>query len=179
MNFEAGNHSITINQESHDTSGSNDHLKRYSKQHQLAPNYQPSVIYGVELDGRFDCLIFAAGGATGVSQQSAMIHQTSLFVGIGDQLVGLSLPDLQLLWHKQVDEATCFDIYLSPDEMGLLVHGEMAVSKVSFTGKLIWSFSGKDILTEGLAVHESHIEVIDFNQEPYQLDIKNGALIQG
>jgi hypothetical protein len=177
MILKSGNHSITINQEEYHSSGSNDHLKHYSKQYHLAPKYQPSAVYGLVVDDQFKCLILAAGGGTNVSEQSVVFQPASLYVGLGDQLVCLSLPDLQLLWHKQVDEATCFGIYLSPDGMGLLAHGEMAVSKVSFAGETIWSYSGKDILTGGFVMHEKHAEVIDFNKQPYHIDIKSGEAV--
>ncbi len=176
MKFEKGNHSINITQKDYHASESSDYLQAYSRVYDLEPKHQPSSIYAVACDDQSNCLILAGGGSTGVSKQSAILQNSNTWIGIGDQLVCLSLPNLQLLWNKQIDEATCFGVYLSPDGLGILVHGEISVSKVSFSGKTLWSSAGKDILTEGFQVYDKHIEVIDFNKEKYQIDIESGNI---
>lgn len=173
MNFESKNYLITIKQEHNYTPISNDNIGTYSKEYNLDPDYRASSVYGVNCED-FNCVLLAGGGASVVTPQSAVIYGSKVFVGIGDQLVCLSLPSLEIMWHKKMDGATCIGLYVSPDGLGLLIHGELDISKVTFSGELIWSSSGKDIFTEGFTVHEDHIEAIDFNNEKYRIEIPNG-----
>jgi hypothetical protein len=112
-----------------------------------------------------------------LAERTAVIRDSKAWVGIGDQLVCLSLPSLEIKWHQKIDDATCFGLYVSPDGMGLLVHGELIISKVTFSGGLIWSTSGKDIFTEGFSVNGDYIKAVDFNNERYRIEIANGQNI--
>lgn len=172
MIFESENASLTITQEPYYTIGSSDNLRSYSREYDLDPDFQTSSIYGINNNDGNNCVILASGGASGVSKQSAIIYESKAC--IGDQLVCLSLPSLEMLWHLKVDNATCFGLYLSPDSIRLLVHGELSISKITFSGKLLWSSSGKDIFSEGLQIRNKYIEAIDFNNEKYRIEIENG-----
>jgi hypothetical protein len=83
---------------------------------------------------------------------------------------------LDIKWHQQVDTATCFGAYISPDNRGILSHGELEIAKISFDSEILWSVSGKDIFTEGFTIFPDHIEVIDFNYEKYSILISNGKI---
>jgi hypothetical protein len=37
----------------------------------------------------------------------------------------LALPSFKLLWHRQVDHATCFGVYFSANHDCLISHGEL------------------------------------------------------
>jgi hypothetical protein len=102
-----------------------------------------------------------------------IIHDSRVWVGIGDQLACLSLPKLEMLWHLKIDDATCFGVYLSPDNLGLIIHGELSVSKITFLGGLLWSVSGKDIFTGGFEIQKEYIEAVDFNNEKYRIELEN------
>jgi hypothetical protein len=41
-------------------------------------------------------------------------------------------------------------------------------------GRVVWSASGKDIFSEGFALHDDHAEVVDFNHETYRIDLATG-----
>ena len=168
MIFKADDISVRIIQESIDN------VNIYSKEYNLDPENQASSIYGLNCNDSSNCIILAGGGASGVSEQSAIVQDSKLWIGIGDQLVCLSLPNFEMLWHLQVDWATCFGLYLSPDGLGLLIHGELTISKVTFSGEVLWSIGGKDIFTEGFEIHKDYIEAIDFNHEKYHIEIDNG-----
>jgi hypothetical protein len=34
---------------------------------------------------------------------------------------------------------------------------------------------GKDIFSEGFTLHDDHVEVVDFNQEKYRIDLSTGS----
>ena len=174
MIFEEGNISLNIIQEPAYTLGSTDNLRSYSIEYNLEPEYQASTIYGLDCGSQCTCVLLAGGGASALTSRSAIIQDSKVWIGIGDQLVCLSLPNFKMLWHVKIDEATCFGIYLSPDGEGLLVHGELSISKCTFSGGILWSTSGKDIFSEGFSIYQEHIETIDFNNEIYRIEIKNG-----
>ena len=174
MIFESENISLKITQEPYFTLGSSDNLRSYSREYDLDPDYRASSIYGLVSDDSNNCVILAGGGSSGVSKQSAIIHESKVWVCIGDQLVCLSLPSLEMLWHLKVDDATCFGVYLSPDGIGLIVYGELLISKITFSGEFLWCSGGKDIFTEGFEIHNEYIEAIDFNNEKYCIEIENG-----
>ena len=149
MNFESDNHMLDIVQIPFSLDSNYD-LGSYAQEYNLEPDYKASSIY--EITSRIsnrNCVILAGGGASSVSIDTAIIKDSKCWIGIGDQLVCLSLPSLAMLWHKTIDGATCFGVFKSPDGEGLLIHGELDITKITFDGDILWSTSGKDIFSEG------------------------------
>ena len=95
-------------------------------------------------------------------------------MAVGDHVIALSLPKLGQLWAKKLDEATCFGVHYMKKLDCLIIHGELAISRVSTDGKINWSSWGKDIFSEGIVIFEDHVEAIDFNMEKYSIDIDSG-----
>ena len=97
----------------------------------------------------------------------------SLFVGLGDRLVSLSLTDLQLNFSREVDTFGVHGVHESPIANQLLVHTELKILSVSTSGEIIWEFSGADIL---LSLKIEHVQLIveDFNGCIYKLNPVNG-----
>lgn len=152
-----------------------DHLQLYERAYTLAPEHRPSTCYGVTCQpGDARCRITAGGGATSVTLRKVVCSTERCWIAISDQVASLSLPALELKWHKKLDGATCFQIFESPDKQGLLIHGEMEISKVSFDGELHWTTSGKDIFTGDFQIYSTHIEVEDFNGERYRINLSDG-----
>jgi hypothetical protein len=177
MIFESKNYLLTIIQEHNYSPSSSDNVNPYAKEYNLEPDYQASSVYIINCGDISNCVLTAGGGTSAVSSRTAVISDSKVWVGIGDQLVCLSLPSLEIEWHQKIDDATCFGLYVSPDGMGLLIHGELVISKITFSGGLIWSTSGKDIFTEGFSVNGNFIEAVDFNHENYRIEIANGQNI--
>ena len=175
MIIESAEYTLTIIQEPYYAVGSSDNLNSYSNEYDLGDGYKPVAIYGLRSETGSSCVLLAAGGATSVSEQSVVIKNTTVWVGIADTLVCLSLPSLEKQWHVKIDDATCFGVFFSPDGQGLLIHGELLITKITFAGDVLWTSGGKDIFTEGFAIYDSYIEAVDFNHEKYRISIDNGA----
>lgn len=122
----------------------------------------------------YSCILLASGGVSGVHEHSALIHEDRCIVAVGSYMCSLSLPVLELGWHIQADWATCFGVYHSPKYGCYISHGELEITRVSYSGEVEWSASGKDIFTNGFTLHENCIEAIDFNDERYQIEIETG-----
>ncbi|NVJ66385.1 MAG: hypothetical protein HWE16_07835 [Gammaproteobacteria bacterium] len=165
--------------ESNSKQESEDSVLEYIRDPEAKSHY--SSIYNVEITGSFNRSIrlVGNGGATGVNKNSAVIIDQSLYVAIGDAVLSIALPDLTLNWAKQVDEATCFGVFLVENEESLISRGELQIKRLKLTGDVEWEFSGKDIFSEWFIIEEDIIEVADFNKDEYHLNIKTGELVKG
>ena len=175
MKFESQGYTIEVSDERAYVCGSSDNSRSYLNEYNLEPEYQPSSSYGIKcVESGANCIIQAGGGASAITKQSLVFGDSVFWILVGDQLVCFSLPTLEPLWNKTIDSATGFELFLSPDGKGLIIHGELEISKVTFEGEIIWNTSGKDIFTEDFSVYEKHIEATDFNGEKYHIKIKDG-----
>jgi hypothetical protein len=118
-------------------------------------------------------VVCATGGATGIHENSAVIFDEDILICCAGKVFSLSLPDLNLNWMKQVDDATCFRIFKT--ETGLFVHGEINASRIDSDGNIIWSQSFADILVtpdgrDEFIMHKDFIEIEDWNHDKYKLN---------
>ncbi len=120
------------------------------------------------------CLLRAGRGPTTVHSHSSVLYDTRCLVAVGSFLVALRLPDLALLWATEVDPATCFGVYHSVKHASYIVHGELEIASVTYDGTIRWNCGGRDIFTNGLTLCEDHIDVVDFSQGRYRIDIATG-----
>ncbi len=120
------------------------------------------------------CALGAGGGWSRVHEHSVVFVEGACIVAVGDTLCSLSLPDLSVRWATQVDSATCFGVYYDARHGCLLSHGELEIARVTVEGKIVWSVGGKDIFSEGFEILGDQIEVTDFYQQRYRIDIATG-----
>ena len=158
--------------------GSADNLLHYGREYSFAGEYQPNSKYGVSCQGPDGsthwCILLAAAGTTRVNSRSAVIVAEHCFVAIGETICSLTLPELELLWARKVDSATCFGVYYLPSHNCLISHGELEIAHLSLAGDVVWSAGGKDIFSEGFRLAAEYVEAIDFNHEVYHFDITTG-----
>lgn len=147
----------------------------------LAGGYKPSSIYVVTCAlGEGDTASIAisvAAGATRVHDESVVMMGDRCIVGVGDQLVCLAIPSLDVRWHQRGDAYTVFGVYLVSDEQAVIVHGEGQLSRWTTEGVQVWHFGGRDILTGGVTVSADVIVVQDFNDEEYCIDPRTGRML--
>jgi hypothetical protein len=159
--------------------GSADNVRKYANEYVLADGYQPNAIHGLtcyeaeQLVG--SALLAAAGGATGIHEHSLVLVPDRCFVAVGPELVCLSLPKLELLWHHKVDQATCFGVHFAPDRAKLFIHGELEISCWTIDGTRLWSVAGADIFTGDFELHADHVAAEDFNGRRYRISF-NGVV---
>jgi hypothetical protein len=119
-------------------------------------------------------VLLAGGGPSGVHAHSALVRGDICFVAVGPFVCALELPTLRLIWHTRVDTATCFGVYDAPGYASIISHGELEIARVSYTGQLLWSASGRDIFSEGFKLHQHHAEAIDFDGTRYRFELETG-----
>lgn len=126
-------------------------------------------------------IVCAVGGSTTIHDNSAVVKNDSLYIACADKVFSLTLPDLQLGWTIQVDQATCFGIYKADN--GLFTHGELSVTRLGTDGQIIWQAGLRDIIVtidsdkDSFIMHDDYIELEDFNRNNYKLDF-NGKFIE-
>ena len=178
VEFRQDSYTVTITHEQGYTPGSADNVHTFDKEYLLdsGPFVSMHAIRCAAASGDdHSCILAANGGSTTVHAHSAIVREGRLYVAICDKVCCLSLPDLQMMWHVPADGATCFELYELENKQGLIVHGELSISRLSYSGDILWSAGGKDIFTEGFKLLADVVEVEDFEHTQYRIDTKTGV----
>ena len=145
--------------------------------------YYPTSKHGIRIyrDSQIieSCIIIGSGGAAGIHQNLFIIDNNRLLICCCDTIFNFKLPELELIWKTQADQATCFQIFKHKDEF--IVHGELQVTKLDKDGNKIWEFGGTDIFVsidnEGeFKIENDGILLTDFAKTKYKIDF-DGNLI--
>ncbi len=125
------------------------------------------------------CIVTGSGGATGVHKTSFLLDKDQLLICCCDTVFCLMLPNLELKWKTQADQATCLQIFKQQDDY--IVHGETQVAKLDKDGKIKWEFCGADIFVgindeEEFKIVTDGILLTDFAKTKYKIDF-DGKLI--
>jgi hypothetical protein len=164
--------------------GSSDNNFSYSKQYfgDCATEY-PTSKHGIKiyLDDQIvdSCIIIGSGGATGIHKNSSLLDNDQLLICCCDTIFCFTLPDLELKWKTQADQATCFQIFRQQDDY--IIHGELQVTKLDKDGNKKWEFGGADIFVsidneEEFKIENDGILLTDFAKTKYKIDF-DGKLI--
>ena len=175
---------IEVHDESTYKYGSADNNFNYLK-HQFGDggNDYPTSKHGIKLfrDSEIidSCIIIGSGGATGVHQNSSLLDNDKLIICCCNTIFCITLPDLELKWKTQADQATCFQLFKLQNDY--LVHGEMQITRLDKDGEIKWQFGGADIFVsiegkEEFQLTEDYIMLTDFSKTEYKLDF-DGKLI--
>ncbi len=137
----------------------------------LDPAVAASSVYELSAmaeDGRhWQRLLAASGGATGPHRHSALILGGRVFVVLGGSCACLRLEDDVAQWTREVDSVTAFGLHATSKGDGLVVHGELAISRWTLDGERVWERHGRDIFTGELSVSAEGIRVVDFEGNAY------------
>lgn len=169
-----------LNDESY-KAGSADNKNNYDFEYTGDAN--STVKHGILLkqDGKIvkSAILFGNEGQTGIHQRSAIVFDDMLIVCVSNKVFCLYLPSLELRWVKEIDEVACLGIYKTSESY--LIHGEMSITRIEFTGDIIWCYSGEDIFVSikdknELTLTARGIEIKDWNNKKYLLGY-DGVLI--
>jgi hypothetical protein len=119
-------------------------------------------------------VLLAGGGGSGVHEHSIAVLDNRAYVAVGDYVVCLELPALTLVWNTKADSATVFGVHLSRANDGILVHGELDITRLTLDGKTVWSVSGADIFTGDFSVDDERVRAHDFEGRAYVFDVRTG-----
>jgi hypothetical protein len=151
-----------------------DHEYEFALAEETLPNTQYIVECREQGSRIRSCKIGVGGGPSRLSPSSAFIHQGACIVGAGSQVIALSLPDLGLRWATEVDRGSCLGVFHAPQYESYISWGELAIRRISYDGEVIWTASGKDVFSNGFEINEDTIEVVDFYNARYRIDVLTG-----
>ena len=180
LNLETESCEIVIRDESIYTPNSADNKFTFDKELWLDEeedyvSSKHSVAFSCQSGESCSCILLACGGASSVHENSAIVHDEKLLVAVGNFVCCLLLPKLDVDWRTKTDSATCFGIYHSPENECYISHGELDITRLTYSGEVVWQASGKDIFTGEFTLNEDFISVVDFNNESYRIDIEEGV----
>ena len=146
--------------------------------------HPPQVaVYLYQTEEEIKNVVLTGGGSvSSLWEKSALLDGDRLLIACGNEVFCILLPTLELLWHTQVDMATCFQIVAYQDDY--ITHGEVEIVRLNKQGEILWQFSGKDIFvspterTPAFTFTPMGIELVDFNYENYLIDY-DGKIIRG
>jgi hypothetical protein len=128
---------------------STDNINRYKYIYISEPDIRPISKHAIKVFNKeqeiSSAIIIATGGGSGVHEQSYIIYNDLVFICVSAFLYCLCLPNLSLKWQTLVDDSSVFEIYLLNNN--IIIHGELAISRINIDGKIIWQHYGSDIFT--------------------------------
>lgn len=160
------------------TPGSKDNTRTYRQEYLLCA--EPIVTsrhgiicrHGDVVAG--SAVLLASGGGSSVHEHSIAVLDNRVYVAVGDHVVCLELPTLTLVWKTRADSATVFGVYFSRANDGVLVHGELDITRLSLDGDTVWSASGADIFTGAFLIDDERVRAQDFEGRQYVWDVRTG-----
>jgi hypothetical protein len=147
----------------------------YFKEEGYRPNSTHVIKVFAENNLYKSAAIAATGGGTGIHETSFILEKEKLVICCSDSIFCLSIPDLNLLWQTQADDATCFEIFKYQEDF--IIHGELSISRLDKNGKILWQQWGEDIFTteegkEDFAITENYIFAMDWNHKKYKFNFE-------
>ncbi len=180
MSIQINNYKVSLIDEPSYSQNSMDNARGYKTELCRHGAYRPCCAHGVivgEIESpETSAIILGTGGVTGVHKNSIAHTENICFVAAGDSVFALEVPSLKMLWCKKVDLSTCFGIFCVEKEECLISWGEVFVCRFSMDGNEVWKTSGADIFTQGFELAGDAIEVMDFNNDKYRINIRNGKI---
>jgi len=182
--YTQGDYKIDIFKDQNFNAASTENVNHYDFVYIDQSEYHPSTIIGIKLsyDEKYltSAVIGATGGGTGIGGNSIIIENNRLLVCCSNSIFCLSIPDLALLWRRQADDATCFEIFKYQDSY--IVHGELNISRLNKNGDVLWQQIGADIFTTlenngGFDLTKNYILATDWENRKYKFDY-NGNIIE-
>ncbi len=179
MKIELESHNVELLEESAYNVGSIENAFQYAKLYIATSNSKPSTLIGIKVykDSKLinSAIIGGLGGASGIHKTSQVLCEDSLTICCAQSLFKLSIPELNLEWNLEADDAACFEVFKYKEDY--IVHGELNISRVSKIGTLLWQRSGKDIFAtvdgkDEFQVNENQIIVKDWENNLYKFDFE-------
>lgn len=112
--------------------------------------------------------VLAAGGAGFPRDPGFAEIGGMLFVGNGNSLFALRSADGAVAWIRKADDAAVLGVHPAGDGKGVLVHGELEISRWTLAGERAWGKGGADIFSEGFSIGPDGIRAVDFGGRAYR-----------
>lgn len=132
--------------------------------------------FGIEIS---NITIYQTNNISGIFEDTFIIEDDKIWVISDNTIYCVEIPSLKLIWHKEFDLVTNISIHKLRNDF--IVRGELLIFRISKSGKIIWSFGGRDIWfnPEGyneLTIEENTIRLFDFQSNEYVLNFDGNQI---
>ena len=157
--------------------GSADNVNKYDFEYFDESEYMYPTMFGIKVfkdEYLFkSAIIGSIGGGTTNHVKSTIFENERFLICCSDTVFCLSIPDLNLLWRTQADQASCFEIFKYKDNY--IIHGEFEITRLDKNGVILWQHSGADIFTtingkDDFELTDKYIIAKDFENRIYKFD---------
>lgn len=134
----------------------------------------------VRVDGRgvANAVLLGEMGCPGISSGGALLRGGTLLVAMAAKVVALAVPSLAVRWITDVDDACVFGLMEIGEDDAVLVHGEIAITRLGMDGAIRWQRAGRDIFTNGCHVEDGVVVAVDWNDAVYRWRLSDGAVLE-
>ena len=120
------------------------------------------------------CFLLAYGFPSRVHEHSAVCFGGMLAVLVGSFVVCIQSSLDEINWYRDCNAGACFGLYLIENESSLIVHCELAITRLTTDGAVEWQTTGQDVFTEAFELDSERIHVTDFYGGEYVILLANG-----
>ena len=124
-------------------------------------------------------ILFGNEKQTVIHSKSAIVFDDMLILCVSNRIFCLYLPSLELRWVKEIDAVACLQLFKTSESY--LVHGDLSICRIEFTGDIIWRYKNEDIFVfkkanNNVELTARGIEITAWNNKKYLLGY-DGRLI--
>lgn len=114
------------------------------------------------------------GAPSGLNEHTAVCQSGILAFVLGSYIVQMDIMPRQLRWIRQGDDCSCIGVYCLANSQGYIVHGECAITRLSFQGEIEWQTFGRDIFVGPFELRQDAVFATDFYGQEYSFDLTTG-----
>lgn len=100
-------------------------------------------------------------------------HQ--VLIGYGENIFALNLANGDENWHINCADPI-WELQLTPDETGLIVHEELSIKRINSDGNVIWDCFWGEIICS-MELKDGLIKITDFNEQQFAIDWELGKVL--
>ncbi len=154
--------------------GSSENSIKYDYEYEVGKG--STTIHGVLLKRDDEvvksAILFGNEKPTTLHSNSAIVFDDMLILCVSNRVFCLYLPSLELRWVKEFDTVACLQLFKTSESY--LIHGELSICRIEFTGDIIWRYTNEDIFTFKKGVNKLEltargIEIKAWNDRNYLL----------
>jgi hypothetical protein len=109
-----------------------------------------------------------------VGNRSALCLQRNVVFLAGSFVVCVTPQLDRVIWARDCDAASCFDLYALSSTDDLIAHCELDIVRLSSKGDILWKSGGYDIFTGPFRIEADTIHATDFNDTEYAIRLDTG-----
>lgn len=118
--------------------------------------------------------VLGYGVPSSVDDRAAVCLQGTVVFLAGSFVVCVTPRLDKVIWAQDCDAGSCFGVYVLPGSHDLIVHSELAITRLAGTGIVQWQAVGEDVFTGPFRIGKGIIHATDFYGTVYSIRLDTG-----